>query len=191
MKPLGLCLSVLFAVAACGGTHAGGGSTSVTGTVSGTAVPTNDTIALVGPVSVTDPTTGLAVTVQELLVLVSNAPNLCALAVGKHNPPNVTSLGISVGSLNPIVAGTFPVGSATADPAAGVAFTTVDATCNATTNQQGTGGTVTISAITSTTVTGTFDALLMSGDHLRGSFVAPVCSADLNALMNSTTACGG
>jgi hypothetical protein len=190
MRHFGLGALVLFAIAACGSSNAGGGSSSVTGTVSGAVVPTNDTIALVGPVTVTDPLTGVALTLQELLVLVSNAPNLCAIAQGSHNPPNITSLGISVGSVNPIVTGTFPVGSASADPAAGVAYTAVDAMCMGTTNQ-GQSGTVTISTITSTTVTGNFDVLLTSGDHLSGHFVAPVCNADLNALTNSTTACGG
>lgn len=38
-------------------------------------------------------------------------------------------------------------------------------------------GTVTFTQVTSTAITGTFDATFPSGDHLAGTFTAPICTA--------------
>ena len=55
--------------------------------------------------------------------------------------------------------------------------------------EQATSGTLTLTAVSGSMLTGSFDLTFANGDHLTGTFDAPVCDAPI--LTTSTTStCG-
>ena len=84
--------------------------------------------------------------------------------------------------------GQYAIGATTTTTAA-AAFTAEDAKCKPTSDEQATHGTITLTQITTTTVAGTFDLTFANGDHLTGSFEAPVCTGTTLPGQTSTT-CG-
>jgi hypothetical protein len=179
---LGIC--ALGLVFACGGatTSSGGGSTTVTGQAGGQSVPTTDTFAIVRNVSGTT-TTGATFTQANVNVFVTNIVDSCGVAQRHGDAPNTTTLGLLVQVVGPWVpTGTYPITApAGADTAgAGSYFRTTDADCNWKTNEIAASGSITLTAVSSTgDVQGRFDVTMSNGDHLAGSFDAPVCAASL------------
>jgi len=104
--------------------------------------------------------------------------SICSALQSNGNPPSSTLVTIAVHARGDSVpADTYPVTSMTSmGNYAFVIFEAQNAQCYMTTYATATGGTVTITSASSLSVAGTFDATFPSGDHLTGSFSAPVCS---------------
>lgn len=71
-----------------------------------------------------------------------------------------------------------------------VTYQAQDANCTETVNEGASSGTVTYTTANSSVIAGSFDVTFPSGDHLTGTFSAPLCDANLNTIDNqsSTTA---
>jgi hypothetical protein len=170
----------LVAIAACGGAvdtlsggSGGSGTSSITGTVAGQPVPSTDTIAIYG-------TTQLNPAITYAGVVITNRGNTCDRVqrqVGLANEV-VLEVVVSRGSdtttqAGVISPGAYTVGTRT-NPAATVEYLVIDARCSARTATQASSGTVTLTQVDSGTVSGSFDATFPNGDHIAGSFSAPV-----------------
>jgi len=167
---------LLVALAGCSGRTSGGGGSStsaggnvVNGTIAGSAVPIKDSMAVYqnGP------------DVAYAIVVMTDAPNICASTQRQRTPPGSTSLslglieGLGITSLSP---GTFQVTvSAGEGNEAVVGYEVQDSSCNLITGGDATSGTVTLTSVSSTSLSGTFDVTFPSGDEVTGSFDAPVC----------------
>lgn len=178
------CAAVAVAVAACGGSSnsvgATSGSATVSGTIGGQSVPTTNVVAVVG-----SETTGVT-TVQLDSILVTSVSDPCSFLQNPMNRiPNATSLVLAAGAIAPSVpTGTYDVGKY------GYAQYDADsATCTLTTSETATSGSVVLTSVSSDTIGGTFDVTMANGDHLTGSFSAPVCTGvTYQALQNAVTA---
>jgi hypothetical protein len=179
---LGICS--LGVMSACGGStsDSGGGSTTVKGQAGGQAVPATDTFAIVGGVSGTT-TTGATYTQANVSILITNIANSCGLVQRHGDAPNTTTLGLLVQVVGSSVpTGTYPITAPAGVDAPGATsyFRTTDADCSWKTNEIAASGSITLTAVSSTgDVWGTFDVTMSNGDHLTGSFDAPVCAASL------------
>jgi hypothetical protein len=122
-----------------------------------------------------------------LVVVISSIAGTCAIAVRHDNPPSRTTVAFEVVQPGSAVGpGTYEVGSTEHGVEASLEMT--DASCNIIGGGQSTTGTVTITTSTADRIEGSFDLTFDSGDHLTGTFAAPVCGALLFASM--TGACG-
>jgi hypothetical protein len=90
--------------------------------------------------------------------------NLNALMVGAYASGDRT-----------LSAQTFDVGNGASTDQGLVVLDTTDAKCNPTSNEAQS-GTVTFSTLTATFVSGSFNASFSSGDHVQGTFSAPICN---------------
>lgn len=180
-----VCPFVLIAVAGCSSSsNGGGGSSSVSGKAGSSSVATTDTISLVGT------QTNNGVQVAFAGAFITNVSGSCAVIQRNGNPRNTTALSLVVATQGASVpAGSYTVGAQGQSSAAEASYEATDSNCNKTTNEKATGGTITLTTVSSTTVTGTFDVTFASGDHLTGNFTAPVCSATLNT-SGTQPACG-
>ena len=160
----------LAATCACGGKTDTAGSASVTGTVSGRPVLTDNAMTIVLT------TTTQAQTITSWTIDITTYAHACGCS-GGANVQNVTLVIGALGTTIPtgkysfgVDAGTNPQGAAAsahyylADPS--LPATLVDATS----------GSVDISLINASIVAGDFDISLSSGDHLTGTFSAPTCA---------------
>jgi hypothetical protein len=170
-----VCVCAAVGLGACGGaTTSGSQKVSVTGQVAGEPVTTTDTVAIVESGAAFGLANG-----QAVEIAITNVPNTCAVLQRHGDPANATSLSFGVTSLTgPVAAGTYPVvpgasGSSAASAEGG--YATTDAQCNDKTSIAAASGSVTFSTISSSVVEGTFDIVLAGGDHVSGSFNAPVC----------------
>jgi hypothetical protein len=135
--------------------------------------------------------------VSEILALPSSGTTtLPAISIAVTNFAGACGTGTPQGSdgvLSIFIIGSQPGGYTVGTPNADVSYMTQwGATCNAytwatqggsgTTStkagffEDASGGTVTLTSVTSTMVEGSFDATFASGDHLTGTFTAPVCT---------------
>jgi len=127
-------------------------------------------------------------TVSFAAVVITNLAGSCAIAERNGNPPNAQSLLLEAGVKGTSVPpGTYTIGDTTSVALA--EFTAQDATCTQTTDDKGTAGTITLTSSSSTEVSGSFDVTFDSGDHVTGTFSAPVCNASLTSDAG-TSACG-
>jgi hypothetical protein len=176
--------------AACGGSSGNGGSggsASVQGQIGGGSVPTTDTIGVVGT-QTTGGTTPAAVAYAG--VVITNVANSCALSQGHHNPPSTTSLVLSVAVEGAAVPpGTYAVG-ASGKTAVDAQFVRTTATCTSESASVAASGSVTLTTVSSTTLQGSFDITMGSGEHLSGTFTGPVCAVDLATKNSPAPACG-
>jgi hypothetical protein len=168
MKRLGASMIWLFVLAGCGGATAAPGPTaSVNGSVGGQSFNVVDEI---GQVWTTHVASGSSV--SSAGVVLSSVAGTCTIAERHGNPPNVTTLGIAVEQDGSSVgSGTYAVGQGVA-----ASYEVIDAECKGARLEQATAGTVTLTTSTSEWVVGSFDLMFDSGDHLTGTFSAPVCS---------------
>jgi len=164
--------AVLIAVAASLGC---GSSNSVNGTIQGQTLSAQDALLL------TNNTTVGGTTVYGLGVSIMNISNACSTAQAdissNKDPANAASLTIGIGSTSPIAAGTFNITSASS-PAADAIFVKTDSSCHSTIDggaAQATSGTVTLSSVSASSASGTFD-LTFGSDHVTGSFSASSCT---------------
>jgi hypothetical protein len=155
----------------------GGGGNSVNGAIVGASIVVAD-----GFFSVATPsqsTTGI--TEESVDVRLTNYPGACALpSTGDSHKAGSVYAKISMRTKSaggtPIAAGTFNVVSGAPDTGAYAEFEleTLDSTCNGT-KHEATGGTVTLTKITSTEVAGTFDVTSDNGSA-SGSFDVQTCT---------------
>jgi hypothetical protein len=160
----------------------------VSGTIGGDSVVATDAIALQGPSS------GLIPNSAEIIL--TNLSSFCAVEQGHHNPPNAQELTLSVfeyvGSLGP---GTYGIGSSSSELGEAT-FSATDTNCNPTAASAGVGlatsGTITLSSVSATEIAGSFDLTFSGGDHLTGTFSAPVCNATVvtSPIVTAPPACG-
>jgi hypothetical protein len=183
----GLALAGAALVAACGGSTStlggGGGSAAVNGKAGGTAFDVVEAVGLVGT------QTDNGTTASYAGVAITNIAGTCALLQRHGNPKSAQALTMEViVTSSSVVSGTYAVGGQTA-PFASAAFAAQDATCTTTTDEQATSGSIVLTTVSAATVDGTFDLTFAGGDHLTGSFTAPVCNYDITST-SGTSACG-
>jgi len=184
-------LGLLGAAACSSGSGSAGGvqSTTVTGTIAGATVPTTSDYAVIGPlVDTFGPFTsdGVAVTI-------SNIANSCSVAQHNGSPANMTSLVILVAAPIPVVPGTYAITTTTPTATSTIGYLvyeTTNAQCSRTTIHSAHSGSITLLTVGSTSVEGTFSVTMDTGDHVLGTFTAPVC--DLSGVSDSSTSseCG-
>ena len=179
MRALFLSAVCALGIVACGGATSGpgGGSSTVNGTVAGgQKVPTNDAI---GVVSTQTQTVGTSTVTTALVgVAITNKANVCEIAQAHHVPANATILSLSVTKPgNAIAPGTYTLGSnGLSNTFVGAEYTQYGASCATSHDELGATGTITLTTVSASAVQGTFDVTMANGDHLTGSFDAPVCS---------------
>jgi hypothetical protein len=176
------------------GARAAQGPISVNGTFSGNSLAAQDAIAQIQ----TQMITGAPIASAD--VEIANVGSLCALAQRRANSPSVGSLHLGVGGPGTQIApGSYALGGSGNDGTFGSAFFWLeDAHCNAALNEVGMSGTITISAASASSLSGSFDIVFYrtsatgavggSGDHVTGSFDAAVCS--VAPADGGTRACG-
>jgi hypothetical protein len=181
------CFSALVSMpfAACGGSTSSGGSTgggSVTGSVGGISLNVADAIA-------SNANGTLGVDAKSVVVEIFDIPSVCALAQtfpAGADKANYTGLVIFFTELNgsPLGPGTYNVGTTIVGPDAGLgaragaSLVKNDAQCQSQV-PAGTGaatsGSATITNVTASLVTGTFNLTFPQGSF-QGSFNASVCT---------------
>jgi len=158
----------LLLLAACGGS--GSTRATVSGKVEGTTLYISNSAAFVisGRPGVD--------------VLLSNAGDGCAANAANLKSKQVLSLGVTSLGSGALDAGTFGVYDQQSGniPNGTVVFAdyhSTNETCADTTppNTLGASGKVTLTKVSSEAVAGSFDVLLENGDHLKGTFDAPIC----------------
>lgn len=175
-QPFGIaCLAVC--MLGCGGSSLGPTTSSVNGTIDG------------GSVTVTSSAFGVAGWYPFMLIeLTSGSPDLCTQYTGDYHVPNTQVVDIDLfawdaasKSSTPLSSpGTYSVVSGTAMPSGNYAafqYQLSNANCAAASFEQGTSGTVQLDTSSATTMSGTFDVRLTSGDHVTGTFNAAHCPA--------------
>lgn len=164
------------------------GSTTVTGTIAGAAVPTTSSFAVVGPlVDTFGPFTS-----NGIGITISNVPNSCTVAQRHGNPSNTTNLNLLIAAPNPVTSGSYAI-STTAPTAtstiADLVYETTDANCHTMSTHTARSGSIVISAVSATTVEGTFSVTMDTGESLSGTFSVPIC--DVGAASDAgPSACG-
>jgi hypothetical protein len=91
---------------------------------------------------------------------------------------SILAFGLSAGG-TPLVTGTYIVASNDGGDAGGMtasgAYTATDANCGRVFQEMVTGGSVTVTAVDRTAISGSFELSFPSGDQLDGQFDAPLC----------------
>jgi len=174
-------LTLLLACGHSSGGSGGSGSASVTGTVSGTAIPTNDTIGVRG-------TTLDNGSVQPVAgALLTNVGNLCGILQNGGNPASSQVLDVRVvAASGDVTTGTYMLNGPGGIGGA-VSLRAQDQNCNSTFQSTATQGSVTLTTVSSTTVAGSFDVTFPTGDHVTGTFSGTVCT--FNTLDAATPTC--
>jgi hypothetical protein len=182
----------------CGGaTSAESAPGSVTGTVGGNAITTTSVIG----VNQTG-TGGFAVAVVFV-----NVADACSVVQSNHRPGNLAELELNVQAAGEPTTGTYtitpgggvPVGpideeggapttSGSNSPFVTAAFEQTNASCTTTESDNASSGSVTLTTVSPSEVAGRFDVMFPSGDHLTGTFDAPVCTVPSGP---TTPTCGG
>jgi hypothetical protein len=119
---------------------------------------------------------------RELWVVLADYGNACQIAGEGGNKANSTTLVVTAGAGGSAVPpGTYSVETSTVPSASGN-FTALGAGCDPLAGGYASGGTVTVTSISASSASGTFD-LSFPADcpecpkgHLTGSFNAPTCS---------------
>ena len=182
---------------ACGGGNGSGGGATLTGTVAGTTLTVTDQSAFSG----TGTCNGNTATV--VAVNLANVTGQCSAAQASKATKNTTSLTLILvlpggGTIGP---GTYQIVNPPAGtPVAVAAFDKTDDSCNPTLTANGSttkaslsanGGTVTISAISSSAVSGNFALTFGGGGTLAGGFNAAICNFSIDKICASSgSTCG-
>ncbi len=166
-----------------GGTPSGGGTATVTGaagslSIAQAAEAVSFTYAGAG---CSDPSKQEA----SLVILISGAAGHCAGAKAGKGGPAGNVLGLQIvaigsGAQAAIGAGTYPV---TATGSSGAAFASLDATGCATNAYAATSGTITLTSVSSSGVSGSYSLSFVDGNNapagtVTGSFQTAACSVD-------------
>jgi hypothetical protein len=133
---------------------------------------------------------------------VSNHGSLCSTLQRGSNPPGIALLDLDLTLTGATLAtGSYTINGNGGDPMVGSAYYFAnDAQCNKALGEVSLNGTITVTASSATSISGSFDAFFqkdMGGgnlsstmDHVTGAFVAPVCSVP-SSDGSTTAACGG
>jgi hypothetical protein len=173
------CLVLMLGATACSSSSGGSGTTTIQGTIGGATVATTSTVAVVGSlVDTFGPFTSNGVT-----VVVSNVAGFCSIAQHNATPASADVLTLIVASPDPVAPGVYPIISApSASQSFGaVTYETSDASCDTSGTHSATSGSITVSSVSSTSVHGTFEVTMDTGDDVSGSFAASVCDVSLAA----------
>lgn len=177
---------------ACGGGKSG---TSISGTVGGQSINVKDQIA--GGLTRTCSTSPGTIA-AEFLVAFADVANVCATAQTNSGKANATILTLGIFRFGsnppPIQPGTYTISDTTTRDSAGnflgagALFAKYDATCKQSFATAATSGTITISSISSSSATGSFDATFSTG-RVSGTFDSPICGfpANVDVCASSTT----
>jgi hypothetical protein len=199
LRPLlPLPLLALGILAACSGSTSGGGSGAgtVTGTVSGVGFSFGSGVAIAGANTTTncegptadggeDCTTTTDGYAAE--VILANLSILtCSLVETSFNSStsyaNADALALEILNLSgPVTAGTYNViapdaGTSGVTSGASAQFTTTTATCGNGLDLTATSGTITVSAISGSSISGTYDVTFGTAGSFSGSFNTAVCA---------------
>jgi hypothetical protein len=143
------------------GAQAAGGSGSVVGTLLGSTVTVADATTIL-------PSAGNV----AFTVVIVDFPGVCSLVKMSESKPNVHIIDIHFFNGMP-AAQTYDT---TAMPAqVDLQYAVNDAACSPTTGASANAGTVTVTRSDSTSIAGSFDVRFASGDHVTGTFDAPIC----------------
>jgi hypothetical protein len=163
--------STLAACLACGGGN------SVTGTVDGLPLNAKDALSFQAQI----PITGFDAGIYEVGISLADFNGLCADFTNAHSPANATLLSLAIASTSPINPGTFNVGALSIPAASGI-FEKTDANCHTAVVAQATGGTVTLTSVSGSSASGSFDVTFPDAGHMTGSFSAGNCAALANLI---------
>jgi hypothetical protein len=170
---------MIIGISACGGgTDPGepdagvtGSATTIDGTIQGHTVSAATTAAvLVAP--------------GDVIISVSSLENACASwKEGTWNQPGATAFALVVTSGTTALApGSYPIEQgAQPAPYANVTWSVSDSMCKQIDYTEAKSGSVILQTVTPSLVTGSFDVTLYTGDHVSGTFSAPVCDAPASA----------
>ncbi len=160
-----------------GGVGTGPGSASATGTIGGRSVPDASALAILQ----SQPGNACAA------ILLSSDGSACGDLLARHVPggtSNLSYLFCEVG--NAVTPGTYPLGP---HSQAQSGFVVQDSQCHDVVNVSASSGSVTLTSADASSLVGTFDLTFPGGDHVTGSFTAPVCPVSTTADAGSTV-CG-
>jgi hypothetical protein len=182
-------------VLACGSSspssnRAAQGALSVNGTFAGYSLPAQDAIAEIQ----TQMTAGVTITSADIVI--ASIASLCDHAQRYTDSPSISFLAFSIGGPGTqIVPGSYMLNGGNDAMFGSALFGREDASCNSTLSEVGMSGTITITAASATSLTGSFDAefyrtgsTATSADHVTGTFDAAVCSVP--AADGGAHACG-
>ena len=157
-------------------------SVSVKGTVDGGSVDARNVLSVVR----TTPT-GAGGTSSGVELLITSAPDYCALFSASQSRANITSLilAVSIDGTKAPGPGVYAVPGAAGGPSPVGVYLKVDGSCNATSNFSAKSGTITLEAVSTTWVSGSF-ALTFDTGTLTGTFSAPSCASPSSS---GTVAC--
>jgi hypothetical protein len=191
-RGLGLAGALLaaFSFLACSGsttTIGSPGNSSVSGTVSGQPVATVDTVGLSG----TELENG--VTVSYVGAVITNLPGTCATLQSAMNAPNVTALTMVVAAVEAVAPGTYAVTTEAmaamgeTAQAAEALYVADDSSCQATSQVQFDGGSITLTNVSASLIEGSFSLTSGAGAPVTGQFSAPVCPVDISTIASMTS----
>jgi hypothetical protein len=158
---------LVVALVACGGsvapdTGSPPASATVSGTIAGTPIQASNAV------TIDEVTTTRGMTVTSRAISVTSNANACSCAPPSH----LQSIVLVVGTLGTTIAtGTYALPSAeawyyTQDPSMKPCCSTL---------VHASSGSITLTQVTPTVTVGSFDLLFPAGDHLTGTFTAPLC----------------
>jgi hypothetical protein len=143
-----------------------GGPASVSGTFSGSAMSARDAISFAS----LNPPPALS----QIAVLITDYSGACQVALADATRKNSSTVSILARTRNGFDAGTFDMTGT--DPAFLFWYDRLDAACHTTLNLLPQSGTFSLSRLDASGVTGAFDAVMSTGEHVTGSFFAAACS---------------
>jgi hypothetical protein len=149
------------------------GETTVQGSVGGISLPAAYALAIPDN---SNADSGPTKAFTTLSLGIANKPFDCSTA----GLPNSTLIGISIKSIGymPVGIGSYAIDLDSASPYDNLAdLVTTDATCDEVSPSSCIGGTVTITEVTATTMTGTFELAFDTGEALHGTFNAGICAS--------------
>jgi hypothetical protein len=157
----------------------GDGGTVVIGTVGGHPVVATDAVAMKGVYDSSYP--GI------VTVFIGNQAGLCPLfnqlaTYSKASKANLFEFGFTLGATNStstVVVGTYTT-NGNPNELDSIGWDSYDGTCNVTHDSGFSAATVTLTSV-GDVYAGTFDVTLNGGDHLTGSFSAPLCKLTADA----------
>jgi hypothetical protein len=177
-------LGVIASAVACGSSGSGSGSpsgsASVTGAVGGRSLVAHDAVALVGT------TTVQGQSLQQVEVVVTTMSDTCGWLQHPTSVGYANSAALVLGVLAPAANTAVTATAYTVAPGGptGAIFTSSNADCDASASMLALAqsGTINLTTVGGQSTTGNFDLTFPNGDHLSGSFTAPVCDAPLDAI---------
>jgi hypothetical protein len=165
----------------------------VNGTFGGYSLAAQDAIAQIQ----TQTTAGVAITSADIVI--ASIASLCDRARDYTDSPSISFLEFNIGGPGmQIVPGRYMLNGGNDAMFGSALFGREDASCNPTLSEVGMSGTITITAASATSLTGSFDAEFYraastgttadSADHVTGNFAAAVCTVP--AADGGAHACG-